>query len=126
MQILLVFALLIAFLAIIFAVYNTDVVTISFLLWKTEGSLALILFIALVAGALISYLATTPSQLRRRMTISNQRKQIKDLEGQLSDSKAELAQLNEKLTQAEEKKQAEETSTTDAETPPTVDEDVDK
>lgn len=101
MQILLIFGLVIAFLAILFAVQNTLVVPISFLFWETEGSLALILFIALAAGALITYLVTAPGQVRRRMNISSQRKQITDLERQLSDSQQENNQLKDQLTKIE-------------------------
>jgi putative membrane protein len=101
MQILLIFGLAIAFLAILFAIQNTEVVSISFLFWETEGSLALILFIALAAGALITYLVTAPGQVRRRMNISSQRKQITDLERQLSDTQEENAQLKGEMAQVE-------------------------
>ena len=107
MQIMLVFSFIIAFVAIIFASQNTDTIQIQFLVWKSEGSLALILFIALVAGALISYLATAPSQIRRRMTISNQRKRIAEVEGQLDSSKEELDQTQEQLKAIETQKEAE-------------------
>ena len=43
MQILLIFSFVIAFLAILFAIQNTIVTPIRFLIWETEGSLALIL-----------------------------------------------------------------------------------
>jgi uncharacterized integral membrane protein len=110
MQILLIFALVIAFIAILFASQNTDIISISFLRWETEGSLALILFIALVAGALISYLATTPGQIRRRMTISSQQKTIVELESQLNNAQDELTTIQEKLAHIEEEKQTQETS----------------
>ena len=80
MQILLIFSFIIAFVAILFAIQNTDIVSIRFLLWETQGSLALILFIALVAGALMHYLATTPGQIKQRMANSGQRKQITETE----------------------------------------------
>lgn len=103
MQILLIFSFVIAFFAILFAIQNTTVTPVRFLIWETEGSLALILFIALVAGALISYLATMPTQIRQRMKISNQRKELAELESQLNSSKQELEQADEKLKQVEEK-----------------------
>ena len=102
MQIFLIFALIIAFLAVVFAVQNNGDTSIRFLIWETEGSKALILFIALVAGALISYLATTPNQIKQRMKISSQRKQIAELEGQLSNSGEELEQTREHIRQLEE------------------------
>ena len=106
MQILLIFSLIIAFLAILFAIQNTEIVSIRFLLWETQGSLALILFIALVAGALISYLATTPGQIRQRMANSSQRKQIAQLESQLATTQSELQETNEKLQAVEAEKLA--------------------
>ena len=107
MQIMLVFSLIIAFVAIVFAIQNTVVTPIRFMIWESEGSLALILFIALVAGALISYLATAPGQLRRRMTISSQRKQIAEAEGKLASSQAELVQVQAQLQAIEAAKEAE-------------------
>lgn len=107
MQIMLVFSLVIAFIAIVFAIQNTDVTPIRFMIWESEGSLALILFIALVAGALISYLATAPGQVRSRMTISSQRKQLSEVEGKLAASQAELAQAQQQLQTIEAEKEAE-------------------
>ncbi len=107
MQILLIFSFIIAFVAIIFAIQNTDVTPIRFLNWESEGSLALILFISLVAGALISYLATTPTQIKRRMTISNQRKRISEVEGQLASTQGELEQAQGQIKEIEQQKEAE-------------------
>jgi uncharacterized integral membrane protein len=107
MQILLIFSFIIAFIAIIFAVQNTDITPIRFMIWETRGSLALILFVALVAGALISYLATTPSQIKQRMTISSQRKRIAEVEGQLATSQDQLDQSHDQLKAIEKQKEAE-------------------
>ena len=107
MQILLIFSFVIAFLAILFAIQNTTVTSIRFLIWETEGSLALVLFIALVAGALISYLATAPGQIKQRMTISSQRKRIAEVEGQLTSTQEELLGTKEQLQQIEEMKLSE-------------------
>jgi uncharacterized integral membrane protein len=113
MPLLLIFSLVIAFLAILFAIQNTTVTPIRFLFWETEGSLALVLFIALVAGALISYLATAPGQIKQRMTISNQRKRITEVEGQLTSTQEELQGSKEQLQQIEEISQAEGEKQTD-------------
>jgi len=107
MQILLIFSFIIAFVAIIFAIQNTAITPIRFLIWQSEGSLALILFISLVAGALISYLATTPTQIKQRMTISNQRKHITEVEGQLTSTQEELQQSQSQIKEIEEQKEAE-------------------
>lgn len=84
MQILLIFSFIIAFLAIIFAIQNATPVTIKFLIWELQGSLALVLFIALLAGALIAYLAAAPGQIRRRITISNLQKRLSELEDEIA------------------------------------------
>jgi uncharacterized integral membrane protein len=125
MQILLIFSFVIAFLAILFAIQNTTVTSIRFLIWETEGSLALVLFIALVAGALISYLATAPGQIKQRMTISSQRKRITEVEGQLTSSQEELQGTKVQLQQLEEMNQTEgivqseaSSPTEEGETPP--------
>ena len=107
MPLLLIFSLVIAFLAILFAIQNTTVTPIRFLFWETEGSLALVLFIALVAGALISYLATAPGQIKQRMTISSQRKRITEVESELTSTQEELQGTKEQLQQIEAMSQAE-------------------
>lgn len=53
MQIFLFFALFIAVIAVVFAIQNTSPTTVSFITWKFNGSVALVLLIALAAGALI-------------------------------------------------------------------------
>ncbi len=117
MQILLIFSFVIAFLAILFAIQNTTVTSIRFLIWETEGSLALVLFIALVAGALISYLATAPGQIKQRMTISSQRKRITEVEGQLTSTQEELQGTKVQLQQLEEMNQTEGVEQSEASSP---------
>lgn len=117
MQILLIFSFVIAFLAILFAIQNTAVTSIRFLIWETEGSLALVLFIALVAGALISYLATAPGQIKQRMTISSQRKRITEVEGQLTSTQEELQGTKVQLQQLEEMNQTEGVEQSEASSP---------
>lgn len=118
MQILLIFSFVIAFLAILFAIQNTTVTPIRFLIWETEGSLALVLFIALVAGALISYLATAPGQIKQRMTISRQRKRIAEVEGQLTSTQEELQGTKEQLQQLEDVSQTESEGQSEEPSPP--------
>ena len=90
MQIFLIISLLIAALATIFAVQNADVITITFLFWEFQGSLALVLLVALAAGALTSFFASLPSLIRKKLTVNNQKKKIKDLEAQLTKQEQKL------------------------------------
>jgi uncharacterized integral membrane protein len=94
MQIFLFFALFIAILAIIFAIQNNDSATVSFLLWESEGSLALVLLLSMAAGALISYLVSLPSSIKNRLEVRNLRKKIQDLEKYITEYEGQIEELN--------------------------------
>ena len=87
MQVSLIFALLVAALAIVFALQNGTPATITFMTWTFQGSLALILLIALGVGALISLLASLPARVRDKLVISAQKKKLAELESSLSTPK---------------------------------------
>lgn len=99
MQIFLIFALIIAAIAVIFALQNTAVTTVTFLFWKFDGSLALILLLALIAGAVVSILVSSPALIRDKLTIRNQKKQIAELETQLTVHKGQLEETQNQLKQ---------------------------
>jgi len=105
LQIFFFFALIIAILAVIFAFQNNATATVSFAFWKYQGSLALVLLVALAAGALISFFLSLPSNLRTRWTVRTQRKKMTDLESKLAATQAQLdASQNKAIeTVAEEK-----------------------
>ena len=86
----LIFALVVAFLAILFAVQNNDPASVHFLVWEYQGSLALILFVALAVGALIAFLVAAPSLIRARMQASSQKKRAAALESSLSEAQRQL------------------------------------
>jgi uncharacterized integral membrane protein len=68
------------FLLVIFAVQNAEPVPIKFLVWNSQGSLALLLFIAVALGGLVAYLSSAPGQIRRRRLINHLQRQIAELE----------------------------------------------
>ena len=107
MLFLLIIAIAVALLAVLFAVQNTQAVTVSLLAWDFTQPLALILLIVLAIGVIIGLLATSPGMVKRTFTISGQKKKIDTLEKDLTQQKAELAQtkqaLEEKSKPAEEK-----------------------
>jgi lipopolysaccharide assembly protein A len=94
MQIYLLFALIIAIIAVIFAVQNMAAVTISFLFWNVKGSLALVLLVSLTAGVLLSSLVSIPGFISGKWTSSSQRKKLANLETErnLYKQKAETAE----------------------------------
>lgn len=89
----LIFALIIAVIAVIFALQNTMTVTISFLAWEITGSLSLVLLVTLAIGATIGLLVMTPSVIKNTIAASNHRKRIGMLETQLDEQKGRIAEL---------------------------------
>jgi len=83
---LLILAVVLAALTALFAIQNSGVITVSFLGWETDASLALILILTLGIGILIGYLAGLPSSLRK----ASQLRRVKRDLGALQDVAAEL------------------------------------
>ncbi len=89
----LILALMIAIIAVIFALQNTAAITISFFLWEVSGSLALVVLVTLVFGVLVGWLFAAPSLVKGSFQGSNQRKRITALEKEISDYKINLEKL---------------------------------
>ena len=104
MQIFLFVALIIAILAVAFAFQNNDQTTVSFAVWKFQGSLALILMVALAAGALISFLVSLPSNIKSRWTVRSQKKKMVELETKLSETQGKLEEAEREKEKATEVK----------------------
>ena len=97
MQIFLFLALIIAVLAVFFALQNSDPVTVKFAVWEFNSSLAFVLLLALLAGALISFFFSLPSNVRARWTIRQQRKKLNENETSLAQVKAKLEETENKM-----------------------------
>jgi lipopolysaccharide assembly protein A len=89
----LILALVIAVLAVVFALQNSMLVTISFFSWTVSGSLSLVLLATLAIGVLIGLLVLSPTLLRETFKSSSQRKRIDALENEVSQHKAKVAEL---------------------------------
>ena len=74
MQIYLFIAAFIAVLAVIFALQNAVPITVSFLVWQVQSSLALILIMAFIAGLITSFLFNTLTRIRRTRSTNDQEK----------------------------------------------------
>jgi uncharacterized integral membrane protein len=83
MQAFLLVALAVALIAVIFALQNVGPVTVAFLIWTFDGSLALVLFSALIAGALVSLLASVPTLVKQRWAATSLKKRVAALEVEL-------------------------------------------
>ncbi len=89
----LILALIIAAVAVVFAVQNAMTVTITFLAWKVTGSLSLVLLATLIIGVLIGLLVLAPSAIRNTLAVSSHRKRIGLLEKELDDHRQKVAEL---------------------------------
>jgi putative membrane protein len=82
MQIFLIFALLIAIVAVIFALQNTALVTISLFAWDIHTSLAVALLVALGAGVLVAILFSVPGWVKGGMSRASQKKKFSSIEAE--------------------------------------------
>jgi len=71
-------AAFIAVLAVIFALQNAIPVIVSFLVWRVESSLALILIITFIAGLATSFLFNTLTRIRRVRSVSSKNEKDKN------------------------------------------------
>jgi uncharacterized integral membrane protein len=99
----LILALVIAIVAVIFALQNPGHITIAFFAWKVGGSLSLVLLITLAIGVLIGLLFLMPAYFKNSFQVSGHRKRIGALEKELEDHKQTVATMTaekEKLAKA--------------------------
>jgi len=88
MQFLIVLALLIALAIVLFALQNSAIVTVSFLSFHYNGSLALILVVVFTLGLLAGMLISIPSLLRKSSDLREQKRRVKQLEESIARSTA--------------------------------------
>ena len=75
-----VLVLLVAVVAVIFALQNSAAITISLFSWSMSGSLSLFLIVTLSIGFLLGVLLMTPSVFRRSRMAHGLKKQVSALE----------------------------------------------
>lgn len=91
MALFLIFALVIAFFAIAFALQNDQLVTINFFIWQLEQQhLATVLLLTSGLGVLVGLLVTIPAFLKREWRISRGKRQTHSLEDQLLAKQKEV------------------------------------
>lgn len=80
MQLMIIAAIFVGIGAVAFAMQNNLPVTVNFLLWRFDSSLAMVLLLALATGAIVVALLTTPGTLRRQWQLARQRRQLEEME----------------------------------------------
>jgi lipopolysaccharide assembly protein A len=90
MIIFLIVGLLVGAAGVVFAMQNLESVTVAFFTWQIEGSLALILIISMVAGALVSSLLYFSERVKKSFQISNLKNRVNELEEKLAVKEREV------------------------------------
>ncbi len=80
MPVFLLIAILIAILAVAFALVNATPVTVSLVFTEFNSSLALVLLVTLGIGILIGFLGLLPGMIRNRWQIAKYKREIQRLE----------------------------------------------
>jgi putative membrane protein len=88
MQLMLIAGIVFAIGAVLFALQNNVPVTVTFVLWRFDSTLAVVLLLALGLGSLIAALVSTPTVIRGQWGGARLRRPIDALEKE----KARLAQ----------------------------------
>ncbi len=108
MRIFFVVALILALLVTVFAVQNNKPITISFLFWSIDGSLALVLMITLVLGIVIGVLLMAPGSVRGRLQVGGLQRSLRSLEQEQATAAeaivTDLAQSEAETAEAVEEK----------------------
>lgn len=94
----LITGLLIGAAAVVFALQNIFTVTVTFLGWELTASLAVLIILAVVVGALITALLTIPGAIKNSFVISVLKKENKKLH---EEHNASLKQQNATIASTE-------------------------
>lgn len=95
--VILIVALLIAIIAVVFALQNTAAVTVSFIIWELDQSLALVLLVTVLVGVLIGLLSMLPGTIRNKWRLSSNRKKLDNLEKMLQEEKIKREDVERRL-----------------------------
>lgn len=93
MQLTIIAAIFTAIVGVAFAMQNNVPVTVNFLVWRFDSSLAMVLLLALACGAIAVALLTTPTTLRRQWQLGSQKRRIGELEETCATLRGRVAEL---------------------------------
>jgi putative membrane protein len=96
----LLLALLAAIAAVVLAFGNPGVITVHFLTWNFDSSLALLLLASFGLGVVLGWLLTVPSSIKKSLTIAGHKKKIDNLEKQVAAKTYNLPKVDDAAIQA--------------------------
>lgn len=102
MQLIVLLGIVVAIGGVSFALQNTVPVTVTFLVWRFDSSLAMVLLISLALGALIVALVSTPATLKAQWAASRLRKQLESAQSAQQALERKVSQLEGRLAAQEQ------------------------
>jgi uncharacterized integral membrane protein len=93
MEIYLIFAAVLGIFISVFAIQNAAPVTVKFIFWQFESSLAVLVILAILAGMLLVFLLSLPGRLKRRKELYDKQKRIRELEERLKELENRFKEL---------------------------------
>lgn len=97
MQLVLILGLVFALLCVMFALQNDVPVTVTLLVWRFDGSLAVVLLVALALGAFVAALVSSPAMIRGNFAKARQRRAISALESEQAANARRIGELEAEL-----------------------------
>jgi len=85
MEIYLILAAVLGIFISVFAIQNAAPVTVKFIFWQFESSLAVLIILAILAGMILVLLLSLPGRLKRRKELYDKQKRIRELEARLKE-----------------------------------------
>ncbi len=80
-------------LAVVFVLQNIIPITVTFLSWQIEGSLAVVLFLALMVGVFITLLMLLPGLIRDELRYSELKRQKQAAEDELATTRKVISEV---------------------------------
>lgn len=93
MQLTIIAAILLTLIGVVFAMQNNVQVTVAFLLWRFDTTLAIVLPLALATGALFIALLTTPSTIKKQWLLKRQKSRINEMEKTTESLRSRILEL---------------------------------
>jgi uncharacterized integral membrane protein len=97
MQLIVILSIVVAIGGVSFALQNQMTVTVSFLLWRFDSSLAMVILISLALGACVVLLASLPAQIKNRWGVTRSCKQIDSAESTQRKLQERVTELENQL-----------------------------
>lgn len=95
-MIFLTIGLIVGGVAVIFILQNIFPISVHLFSWEVQGSLALILILALLTGAVLAALSCLPDMFKNYFAIKSLNERIKKLESEVDDYKKNIEELSRK------------------------------